>query len=57
LQAQLKDLDQLVGREKTNIANQMEAEYHGSRQRELLLKNALDEQKTQTNQMAEKLVQ
>jgi len=57
LQAQLKDLDQLVGREKTNIANQMEAEYHGSRQRELLLKNALDEQKAQTNQMAEKLVQ
>src|SRR5258708_9186190 len=35
----------------------MEAEYHGSRQRELLLKNALDEQKTQTNQVAEKLVQ
>jgi capsular exopolysaccharide synthesis family protein len=57
LQAQLKDLDQLVGREKTNIANQMEAEYHGSRQRELLLKNALDEQKAETNQMAEKLVQ
>jgi succinoglycan biosynthesis transport protein ExoP len=57
LQAQLKDLDQLVAREKTNIANQMEAEYHGSRQRELLLKNALDEQKAQTNQMAEKLVQ
>ena len=57
LQAQLKDLDGLVAREKTNIANQMEAEYHGSRQRELLLKNALDEQKAQTNQMAEKLVQ
>jgi succinoglycan biosynthesis transport protein ExoP len=57
LQAQLKDLDQLVAREKTNIGNQMEAEYHGSRQRELLLKNALDEQKAETNQMAEKLVQ
>ena len=57
LQAQLKDLDQLVAREKTNIGNQMEAEYHGSRQRELLLKNALDVQKTETNQMAEKLVQ
>src|SRR6202790_4605577 len=57
IQAQLKDQDGLVAREKTNIANQMEAEYHGSRQRELLLKNALDEQKTQTNQMAEKLVQ
>jgi len=57
LQAQLKDLDDLVAREKTNIANQMEAEYHGSRQKELLLKNALDEQKAETNQMAEKLVQ
>jgi len=56
LQAQLKDLDELVAREKTNIANQMEAEYHGSRQRELLLKNALDAQKAETNQMAEKLV-
>ncbi len=57
LQAQLKDLDELVAREKTNIANQMEAEYHGSRQRESLLKNALDAQKAETNQMAEKLVQ
>jgi succinoglycan biosynthesis transport protein ExoP len=57
LQAQLKDLDQLVAREKTNIANQVEAEYHGSRQRELLLKQALDQQKAETNQMAEKLVQ
>jgi succinoglycan biosynthesis transport protein ExoP len=57
LQAQIKDLDELVVREKTNIGNQMEAEYHGSRQRELLLKNALDEQKAETNQMAEKLVQ
>jgi capsular exopolysaccharide synthesis family protein len=56
LQAQLKDLDQLVAREKTNIANQVEAEYHGSRQRELLLKQALDQQKAETNQMAEKLV-
>ena len=57
LQAQLKDLDQLIAREKTNIANQVEAEYHGSRQRELLLKQALDQQKAETNQMAEKLVQ
>ncbi len=37
LQAQLKDLDQLITREKTNIGNQVEAEYRGSRQRELLL--------------------
>jgi succinoglycan biosynthesis transport protein ExoP len=57
LQAQLKDLDQLVAREKTNIGNQMEAEYHGSRQREVLLTQALDQQKAETNQMSEKLIQ
>jgi succinoglycan biosynthesis transport protein ExoP len=57
LQAQLKDLDQLITREKVNIGNQLEAEYHGSRQRELLLQDALDQQKAQSNQMAEKLVQ
>ena len=57
LQAQLKELDQLLVREKTNIGNQMEAEYHGSRQRELLLTQALDQQKAETNKMSEKLVQ
>lgn len=57
IQAQLKDLDQLIQREKLNIGNQVEADYRGSRQRELLLKEALDEQKAQVNQTAEKLVQ
>lgn len=57
IQAQLKDLDDLVQREKLNIGNQVEADYRGARQRELLLKQALDEQKTQVNQTAEKLVQ
>ena len=57
LQAQLKDLDQLITREKTNIGNQVEAEYRGSRQRELLLTDALNQQKAESNQMAEKLVQ
>ena len=57
IQAQLKDLDQLVTREKENIGNQVEADYSGSRQRELLLKQALDDQKVETNQMSEKLVQ
>jgi polysaccharide biosynthesis transport protein len=57
LEAQLKDLDRLIAREKTNIANQVEADYRGSRQRELLLKEALDQQKAETNQTAEKLVQ
>ncbi len=57
IQAQLKDLDQLITREKLNIGNQVEADYRGSRQRELLLKEALDDQKTEVNQTAEKLVQ
>jgi len=57
IQAQLKDLDQLITREKLNIGNQVEADYRGSRQRELLLKEALDEQRGEVNQTAEKLVQ
>jgi succinoglycan biosynthesis transport protein ExoP len=57
IQAQLKDLDDLIQREKLNIGNQVEADYRGARQRELLLKQALDEQKNQVNQTAEKLVQ
>jgi polysaccharide biosynthesis transport protein len=57
LEAQLKDLDQLITREKMNIANQVEADYRGARQREVLLKDALDEQKAEVNQTAEKLVQ
>ena len=57
IQAQLKDLDQLVTREKLNIGNQVEADYRGARQREILLKDALEEQKTEVNQTAEKLVQ
>jgi succinoglycan biosynthesis transport protein ExoP len=57
IQAQLKDLDDLITREKLNIGNQVEADYRGSRQRELLLKEALDEQKGEVNQTAEKLVQ
>jgi succinoglycan biosynthesis transport protein ExoP len=57
LQAQMKDLDDLITREKVNIGNQVEAEYRGSRQRELLLNDALNQQKAESNQMAEKMVQ
>ena len=57
LQEQIKDLDQIVTREKTNIANQIEAEYRGSRQRELLLQQALDQQKSESSAMADKMVQ
>ena len=57
IQAQLKDLDQLIAREKTNIGNQIEADYRSARQREVLLKEALDQQKAEVNHTAEKLVQ
>ncbi len=57
LQAQIKQMDDMVLHEKQNIVNQVEAEYRGSRQREMLLQQALDEQKVEANQTAEKLVQ
>jgi len=57
LQAQMKETEQLIGREKTNMANRVEAEYRAARQRELLLSQALDKQKLEANEMAEKLVQ
>jgi succinoglycan biosynthesis transport protein ExoP len=57
LQAQIKQLDDMINREKQNIANQVEAEYRGASQREMLLQQALDAQKTEANSTAEKLVQ
>jgi succinoglycan biosynthesis transport protein ExoP len=57
LQAQLKEIELLVTHEKTNIVNRIETEYRTARQRENLLREALDRQKAETNGMAEKLVQ
>lgn len=57
LQEQIADLDQIITREKTNIGNQIEAEYRGSRQREILLQQALDQQKQESSAMADKMVQ
>ncbi len=57
VQEQLNDLDQLITNEKKNIGNQIEAEYRGSRQRELLLQDALTQQKAEASSMADKMVQ
>src|SRR6476661_2081707 len=57
LQAQLKDLDQLIQKENVNTLNRIETEYREARQRELLLSQALDQQKGQANEMAERLVE
>src|SRR5260370_2303671 len=57
LLAQLKDYDQSIEKEKKNILDVLESDYREAQQRESILTQALDQQKTETNQMAEKLVE
>lgn len=57
LEAQLAEIEQFIAQEKKNIGNQIKAEYRGSRQRELLLQRALDQQKNEASSMADKMVQ
>jgi len=57
LEAQLNESKQLIEGEKKNIGNQIEAEYRGSRQREVLLQRALDQQKNEAASMADKMVE
>jgi capsular exopolysaccharide synthesis family protein len=57
LQEQIKELDQVITREKLNIANEVEAEYRGARQREMLLDQALEQQKKEASAMADRMVQ
>ena len=57
LQTQLKEYDTLIEAEKKNVGTSVENEYRAARQRETLLLGALDQQKKEANQMAERLVQ
>jgi len=57
LQAQLKEFDQAIEKEKQKILDVLESDYHEARQRETLLTQALDQQKAETNQMAGRLVE
>jgi polysaccharide biosynthesis transport protein len=57
LQAQLKDLDQLIQKEDQNTLSRIENEYREAKQRELMMLQALDEQKAEANEMAERLVE
>ena len=57
LQEQMKQLNDVVTQEKINIANEVEAEYQGARQRELLLNQALDDQKKEAGAMADRMVE
>src|SRR4029077_2801738 len=55
LQAQLKDVDDSVEKEKRRILSGWESDFREARQRETMLTQALDVQKGEANQMAEKL--
>jgi polysaccharide biosynthesis transport protein len=57
LQAQLKEVDQSIEKGKKDILDVLESDYREAQQRESLLTQALDQQKTESNQMAEKLVE
>jgi len=57
LQAQIKELDAATDKEKQNILNGLESDYREARQHEARLVQELDQQKTEANAMAEKLVE
>jgi polysaccharide biosynthesis transport protein len=57
LQAQLKDFDQAIEKEKQKILDILESDFQEAQQRETLLTKVLDQQKAETNQMAGKLVE
>jgi succinoglycan biosynthesis transport protein ExoP len=57
LQSQIKELDVNLEKEKKNAVARIESEYREARQREDLLTRNLDQQKVETNQMSERMVQ
>lgn len=57
LQGQIKEIEQLIDGEKKAIIEQMGNDFNAARQREMLLSQALDQQKAEANQMAERLVE
>jgi capsular exopolysaccharide synthesis family protein len=57
LQAQLKDMDQLIQKENVSTLNHIELDYREAMQRETMLVQALDQQKAEANTMAERMVE
>jgi succinoglycan biosynthesis transport protein ExoP len=57
LQLQLKQIDDSIEKEKKKIVDILESDYREARQRETMLTQALDMQKAEANQMAEKFVE
>jgi polysaccharide biosynthesis transport protein len=57
LQAQMKEVDDQMSRERKGIIAQLDSEYREAKQHEELLSRALDEQKAEVNTMSEKMIQ
>jgi capsular exopolysaccharide synthesis family protein len=57
LQAQIKELDGQMTRERTGIVAQLESDYREAKQHEELLSRALDDQKAEVNVMSGKMIQ
>jgi capsular exopolysaccharide synthesis family protein len=57
LQAQKKDIESSLEREKHNVVSRIDGEYKTARDRVALMQDALDKQKAEDNSMSEKLVQ
>jgi polysaccharide biosynthesis transport protein len=57
LQAQLKEMDQLIQKENVGTLNHIELDYREAAQREAMLVQALDKQKAEANTMAERMVE
>ena len=57
LQAQIKELDEQIARERKGITVQLRSDYDEAKARQDLLAQRLDEQKAETNAMSEKMVQ
>jgi capsular exopolysaccharide synthesis family protein len=57
LQAQMKELDEQMSRERKGIVSQLESDYREAKQHEDLVSRALDEQKAQANVMSEKMIE
>ena len=57
VQAQMKEVEDQIARESKGIVLQLESDYREAKQREELIRQALELQKAETNNMAEKMVQ
>ena len=57
LQAQIKEMDDQMMRERKGIAGQLESDYREAKQHEELLSRALDQQKAEVASMSEKMIE